>query len=187
MFSIFIVQYLSTCTRSDRLLFIVESKVTSKDMTETKSSVYRFRDDDEHTPRLAIRVKPTVQFRDYQTKGLAEMFDPQQPGTARSGVIVLPCGGGKTLVGVVAMALIKRRALILVTSTMAADHWVSTMRSMRVILKRACTGARDSTVGHRVTRQHLRGVGRTQAQTQHIGAANRDHELCHGGGLGVGR
>jgi DNA excision repair protein ERCC-3 len=42
---------------------------------------------------------------------------------AGSGVIVLPCGAGKTLVGLAAMAAVGARTLILVTSTLAARQW----------------------------------------------------------------
>jgi DNA excision repair protein ERCC-3 len=40
-----------------------------------------------------------------------------------SGVIVLPCGAGKTMVGAAAMALAKATTLILVTNTVAARQW----------------------------------------------------------------
>jgi DNA excision repair protein ERCC-3 len=42
-----------------------------------------------------------------------------------SGVVVLPCGAGKTLVGAAAMALTKATTLILVTNTVAARQWKS--------------------------------------------------------------
>ena len=42
---------------------------------------------------------------------------------AGSGVIVLPCGAGKTLVGLGAMAAVGARALVLVTSTLASRQW----------------------------------------------------------------
>jgi len=42
---------------------------------------------------------------------------------AGSGVIVLPCGAGKTLVGLGAMGSVQTRTLILVTSTLAARQW----------------------------------------------------------------
>jgi DNA excision repair protein ERCC-3 len=42
---------------------------------------------------------------------------------AGSGVIVLPCGAGKTLVGIGAMAALGTRTLVLVTSTLAARQW----------------------------------------------------------------
>jgi len=40
-----------------------------------------------------------------------------------SGVVVLPCGAGKTLVGAAAMAQARATTLILVTSTVAARQW----------------------------------------------------------------
>jgi DNA excision repair protein ERCC-3 len=42
---------------------------------------------------------------------------------AGSGVVVLPCGAGKTLVGLGAMAEVGARTLILVTSTVAGQQW----------------------------------------------------------------
>ena len=42
-----------------------------------------------------------------------------------SGVVVLPCGAGKTLVGAAAMAMAKSTTLILVTNTVAARQWKS--------------------------------------------------------------
>ncbi|OPC82450.1 helicase [Embleya scabrispora] len=42
-----------------------------------------------------------------------------------SGVVVLPCGAGKTLVGAAAMATAKATTLILVTNTVSARQWKS--------------------------------------------------------------
>ena len=60
--------------------------------------------------------------RGYQREA-AEIFFAG--GTARggSGVVVLPCGAGKTVVGMAAMALVKTHTLILVTSTVAVRQW----------------------------------------------------------------
>jgi DNA excision repair protein ERCC-3 len=43
--------------------------------------------------------------------------------TSGSGVVVLPCGAGKTLVGAGAMAAAKTNTLILVTNTVSARQW----------------------------------------------------------------
>ena len=43
--------------------------------------------------------------------------------TGGSGVVVLPCGAGKTLVGAAAMAEAKTNTLILVTNTVSARQW----------------------------------------------------------------
>ena len=40
-----------------------------------------------------------------------------------SGVVVLPCGAGKTIVGAAAMAQAKATTLILVTNTVSARQW----------------------------------------------------------------
>ncbi len=42
-----------------------------------------------------------------------------------SGVVVLPCGAGKTIVGAAAMAMAQATTLILVTNTVAARQWKS--------------------------------------------------------------
>jgi DNA excision repair protein ERCC-3 len=55
--------------------------------------------------------------RRYQRESVAAF------AAAGSGVIVLPCGAGKTLVGIGAMAAVGARTLILVTSTLAARQW----------------------------------------------------------------
>ena len=57
------------------------------------------------------------QLRPYQ----AEAVDGFRHGG--SGVVVLPCGAGKTLVGAGAMAAMQRTTLILVTNTVSARQW----------------------------------------------------------------
>ena len=55
--------------------------------------------------------------RDYQTKAVEKFWD------GGSGVVVLPCGAGKTIVGAAAMSRAKTNTLILVTNTVAARQW----------------------------------------------------------------
>ena len=57
------------------------------------------------------------QLRDYQAKA-AEAF--QRGG---SGVVVLPCGAGKTIVGAASMAAVGAKTLILVTNAVSARQW----------------------------------------------------------------
>jgi DNA excision repair protein ERCC-3 len=42
-------------------------------------------------------------------------------GRARSGIIVLPCGAGKTLTGITATCTIKKSTMILCTSGVAVE------------------------------------------------------------------
>lgn len=72
------------------------------------------------TSSLDISLKPTTNIRSYQEKALGKMF---ANGRARSGVIVLPCGAGKTLVGITAMTTIKKSTLVLCTSAVAVEQW----------------------------------------------------------------
>jgi DNA excision repair protein ERCC-3 len=57
------------------------------------------------------------ELRDYQ-KQAADSF-----WHGGSGVVVLPCGAGKTIVGAAAMALAQATTLILVTNTVSARQW----------------------------------------------------------------
>ncbi|XP_071811809.1 general transcription and DNA repair factor IIH helicase/translocase subunit XPB-like [Apostichopus japonicus] len=82
---------------------------------------YDFRNDT-HNPDLNIDLKPTTMLRPYQEKSLRKMFGN---GRARSGVIVLPCGAGKTLVGVTAACTVRKRCLVLCTSGVAVEQWRS--------------------------------------------------------------
>ena len=55
--------------------------------------------------------------RDYQQQAVDGFWD------GGSGVVVLPCGAGKTLVGAAAMAKAKATTLILVTNTVSGRQW----------------------------------------------------------------
>src|SRR5262249_32461175 len=57
------------------------------------------------------------QLRDYQREAVTSFW------AGGSGVVVLPCGAGKTLVGAAAMAEASATTLILVTNTVAGRQW----------------------------------------------------------------
>lgn len=60
--------------------------------------------------------------RDYQRSAVSAFYrDGSKDGG--SGVIVLPCGAGKTVIGIGSMAEIKRQTLILVTNIVALHQW----------------------------------------------------------------
>jgi DNA excision repair protein ERCC-3 len=80
---------------------------------------YDFRADEVNAP-LDIDLRPNVQIRYYQEHALSKMFGN---GRARSGIIVLPCGAGKTLVGITAACTVKKSAIILCTSAMSVMQW----------------------------------------------------------------
>jgi len=62
-------------------------------------------------------VESGWQLRDYQSQAADAFWD------GGSGVVVLPCGAGKTIVGAAAMARAQATTLILVTNTVSARQW----------------------------------------------------------------
>ncbi|KAM0441196.1 hypothetical protein ACHAPT_000502 [Fusarium lateritium] len=69
---------------------------------------------------LKIDLRPNTQIRPHQEKSLSKMFGN---GRAKSGIIVLPCGAGKTLVGITAACTIKKGVIVLCTSSVSAVQW----------------------------------------------------------------
>ncbi|KAJ7116374.1 DNA helicase [Mycena epipterygia] len=80
---------------------------------------YDFRNDTVNA-NLEIDLKPATIIRPYQETSLSKMFGN---GRARSGIIVLPCGAGKTLVGITAACTIKKSCLVLCTSSVSVMQW----------------------------------------------------------------
>jgi DNA excision repair protein ERCC-3 len=72
--------------------------------------------------RSVARSGMPFHVRDYQ-RDAAEIFHAGGDVRGGSGVIVLPCGAGKTIVGIAAMALLQRSTLVLTTSITAVKQW----------------------------------------------------------------
>ncbi|GJZ30513.1 DNA repair helicase XPB1 [Tanacetum coccineum] len=73
-------------------------------------------------PDLEMELKPQARPRPYQEESLSRMFGN---GRARSGIIVLPCGAGKSLVGVSAACRIKKSCLCVATNVVSVDQWAN--------------------------------------------------------------
>ncbi|WP_285728098.1 DNA repair helicase XPB [Psychromicrobium xiongbiense] len=69
------------------------------------------------TPHLISLEEQDWQLRPYQKLAVENFW------AGGSGVVVLPCGAGKTLVGAAAMATSSSTTLILVTNTVSARQW----------------------------------------------------------------
>ncbi len=61
--------------------------------------------------------------RDYQREA-ADIFYAGGDVRGGSGVIVLPCGAGKTVVGITAMTMMQKSTLVLTTSITAVKQWI---------------------------------------------------------------
>src|SRR5207253_9450673 len=73
-------------------------------------------------PRALARSGLPFHVRDYR-RAAAAVFHAGGDGRGGRGVIVLPCGAGKTVVGIAAMALMKRSTLVLTTGITAVKQW----------------------------------------------------------------
>ncbi|NDH65786.1 MAG: DEAD/DEAH box helicase, partial [Microbacteriaceae bacterium] len=71
------------------------------------------------TPHEIGLVENGWAMRGYQKTAVEKFWD------GGSGVVVLPCGAGKTIVGAAAMTVAKSNTLILVTNTVSARQWKS--------------------------------------------------------------
>ena len=69
-----------------------------------------------------VSGKPFM-LRDYQ-KDAAQVFYASGSEKGGSGVIVLPCGSGKTVIGLATMALIQTKTLILTPNISASRQWI---------------------------------------------------------------
>ena len=81
---------------------------------------YDFRNDTMNPNVPMFDLKPITRIRRYQERSLAKMFGN---GRARSGIIVLPCGAGKTLTGVTAAQTIKKSCVCLATNAVSVLQW----------------------------------------------------------------
>uniref|UniRef100_A0A674NMJ8 General transcription and DNA repair factor IIH helicase/translocase subunit XPB n=1 Tax=Takifugu rubripes TaxID=31033 RepID=A0A674NMJ8_TAKRU len=108
---------------------------------------YDFRNDSVN-PDINIDLKPTAVLRPYQEKSLRKMFGN---GRARSGVIVLPCGAGKSLVGVTAACTVRKRCLVLGNSSVSVEQWKSQFKMWSTIddsqICRFTSDAKDKPIG----------------------------------------
>lgn len=98
---------------------IEDVKKRCQDLQYPMLEEYDFRNDTMN-PDLDIDLRPITHIRPYQEKSLSKMFGN---GRARSGIIVLPCGAGKTLVGITAACTIKKGCLVLCTSSVSVMQW----------------------------------------------------------------
>ena len=73
-------------------------------------------------PRVAYQTGNPFALRPYQNEA-ADVFHAGGTEKGGSGVIVLPCGAGKTVVGIAALHRLQTQCLILTTNTIAVRQW----------------------------------------------------------------
>ncbi len=75
---------------------------------------------------LRDRIKNTdivFEPRSYQWEAAKRWYQDGK-STGGCGVVVLACGGGKTIVGITAMSLVQRKTLILATNQASVNQWI---------------------------------------------------------------
>lgn len=111
---------------------------------------YDFRNDP-NIPNIDIDLRPNATLRPYQEKSLRKMFGN---GRARSGIIVLPCGAGKTLVGVTTACTINKRTLVLCNSGVSVEQWKAQFKMWSTaddnIICRFTHEAKDKPIGAKI-------------------------------------
>ena len=98
--------------RSDKIQKV--RKIILNDLQLPFSDEYDFRNDP--SKNLGIDLKQATLIRPYQEKALSKMF---AGGRAKSGIIVLPCGAGKTLVGITAACTINKSTIVFCDSNVS--------------------------------------------------------------------
>ncbi len=74
--------------------------------------------------RAATRADEPFALRPYQNAAV-DAFYAGGASSGGAGVVVLPCGAGKTMVGIGAMAAVQRATLILTPNTIAVRQWIA--------------------------------------------------------------
>lgn len=75
-----------------------------------------------------VPMNLNIPLRDYQKLALESILGDMGPGTG-FGTIVMPCGSGKTVVGMGIMYRLQTRTLILCPNVVAVRQWISELRS----------------------------------------------------------
>lgn len=77
----------------------------------------------EHVP-----ITMSCKLRDYQKNAVSSLLGDLGPGTGY-GTIVMPCGSGKTVVGIKIMETLQTRTLVLCPNVVAVHQWISEIKS----------------------------------------------------------
>lgn len=89
------------------------------------SSKFYF-DSDKTLPPLNIDLKPHIEIRPYQKEALdliVKRFNDTSSNYITSGVVVLPCGAGKTLASILVACAMKKSVLVVCSTVIAAEQF----------------------------------------------------------------
>ncbi len=75
-----------------------------------------------------VAITMSCKLRDYQENAVRSLLGDLGPGTGY-GTIVMPCGSGKTVVGMKVMEALQTRTLILCPNVVAVHQWINEIKS----------------------------------------------------------
>lgn len=81
---------------------------------------------DTSIPSLDMKLRPDIQVRPYQEEALNAIVEPESAGEARSaqsGIIVLPCGAGKTLTSILVACAVQKPVLVVCSTIISAEQF----------------------------------------------------------------
>ena len=76
----------------------------------------------------AVEIEMNCALRDYQEEAVHSLLGDLGPGTGY-GTIVMPCGSGKTVVGIRVMAALQTRTLVLCPNVVAVHQWINEIKA----------------------------------------------------------
>ena len=89
----------------------------------------------DEAPSVDIQLRKDVKLRDYQREAIGKFLHGPSPG---SGVVVLPCGSGKTYVGIGSICELKRRTLIVTPNLSSSKQWLRELEASTIYEPGTC-------------------------------------------------
>lgn len=103
----------------DEISFVLDSSSIESEIEEP-AGIIRMK-------KVPVVLTRNANVRDYQSMSCSKLYWDSFKG--HSGILILPCGAGKTLIGITAMATLQQPCIIFCQSTLAATQWVEQIKS----------------------------------------------------------
>jgi DNA excision repair protein ERCC-3 len=97
----------------DEYCFVTETSSLAAEI-EPPSDIIRMK-------KVPVVLTPVAGVRDYQSMSCSKLY--WDSFRCHSGILILPCGAGKTLIGITAFATLQQPCIIFCQSTLAASQW----------------------------------------------------------------
>lgn len=103
----------------DEYCFVTETSSIEKEIEEPAGIV--------RMKKVPVVLTHNAAVRDYQSMSCSKLYWDSY--RCHSGILILPCGAGKTLIGITAFASLQQPCIIFCQSTLAATQWVEQIKA----------------------------------------------------------